>query len=351
MLNKDNQGKVMTVLGPIEPNQVGNTTTHDHVLINFQAILTEPLNPKEKKYMDEKINLENIGWVRFNWSSSKDNLTYEDEEIAIEELGHYKKSGGQTIVDVTNIGLGRDPEKLKNISHATGVNIVMGSGFYVELAQKKGYTNDGIESMFEVIMDDIKFGVDKTDIKSGIIGEIGCSWPWTENEKISMEASVMAHKETGLPLLIHPGRNQLAPLEIINYIENLGADLSNVVMGHVDRTIFNYDILKDTADTGVYINLDLWGHDSPFYPLAPETYMPGDHQRLDMIEFLIEEGFENRILLAQDICTKHRLKKFGGHGFDHLLTRIVPWMKSRKIDQKNIDKMMVQNPQKMLTIK
>ena len=100
-----------------------------------------------------EINLENIGWVRFNWSSSKDNLTYEDKEIAIEELGHYKKSGGQTIVDVTNIGLGRDPEKLKNISQATGVNIVMGSGFYVELAQKKGYTNDGIESMFEVIMD------------------------------------------------------------------------------------------------------------------------------------------------------------------------------------------------------
>ena len=46
--------------------------------------------------------------------------------------------------------------------------------------------------------------------KSGIIGEIGCSWPWTDNEKISMEASVMAHKETGLPLLIHPGRNQFA---------------------------------------------------------------------------------------------------------------------------------------------
>ena len=56
MLNKDNQGKVMTVLGPIEPNQVGNTTTHDHVLINFQAILTEPLNPKEKKYMDRSKN-------------------------------------------------------------------------------------------------------------------------------------------------------------------------------------------------------------------------------------------------------------------------------------------------------
>jgi len=97
MLNKDNQGKVMTVLGPIEPNKVGNTTTHDHVLINFQAILTEPLNPKEKKYMDEKINLENIGWVRFNWSSSKDNLTYEDKEIAIESTVDASLMGGAII--------------------------------------------------------------------------------------------------------------------------------------------------------------------------------------------------------------------------------------------------------------
>ena len=43
MLNKDNQGKVMTVLGPIEPNQVGNTTTHDHVPVSYTH-LTLPTN-------------------------------------------------------------------------------------------------------------------------------------------------------------------------------------------------------------------------------------------------------------------------------------------------------------------
>ena len=134
-------------------------------------------------------------------------------------------------------------------------------------------------------MKDINYGADNTDVKSGIIGEVGCSWPWTDNEKKSMEASVSAHKTTGLPLLIHPGRNEYAPLEIINYIDRLGADLDNVVMGHVDRTIFNYDILLETAKTGVFINLDLWGHDSPYYPLAPETYMPGDHERIKMVEF------------------------------------------------------------------
>ncbi len=351
MNSKKNTGKVMTVLGSIDPSEVGNTSTHDHIIIEFEAILNEPLNKSEIKMMDEKISLENLGWVRFNWSSSKDNLKYNDVNLAINELNHYKVAGGKTIVDVTNIGLGRNPEKLKEISNKTGINIVMGAGYYVELAQHKGYAKDGIEFLYETIINDINLGVGQTNIKSGIIGEVGCSWPWTNNEKLSMEASVLAHKSSGLPLLIHPGRNQFAPLEIIKYIDDLGADLKNVVLGHIDRTIFDFEILKETAETGVFLNLDLWGHDSPFYPLAPETYMPGDHERIKMIEFLIDQGFEDTILLAHDICTKHRLKKYGGHGFDHLLTRVVPWMKNRKIEDKIINKMMIQNPQKMLTIK
>ena len=341
----------MTVLGAIDPDKVGNTSTHDHIIIDFNAILTEPIDQKDLEKMDEKISIDNLGWVRFNWASSKDNLTYNNIEDACKELIHYKNSGGKTIVDVTNVGLGRDPKKLKSISSKTGINIVMGSGFYVELAQKKNYTSDGIESLFESIMKDITVGVDDSNIKSGIIGEIGCSWPWTENEKISMEASVSAHKATGLPLLIHPGRDQYAPLEIINFIDKLGADLNNVVIGHIDRTIFDYSILKETAESGTFLNLDLWGHDSPYYPLAPETYMPGDHERIEMIEFLIQNDFEDKILLAHDICTKHRLKKYGGHGFDHLLKRIVPWMKLRGIDSEIIEKMMIDNPTNMLTIK
>tara|TARA_Y100000766_G_C18907774_1_gene606778 strand:- start:2079 stop:3128 length:1050 start_codon:yes stop_codon:yes gene_type:complete len=348
---KINQGKVMTVLGPIEPKQVGNTSTHDHIIIDFNAILTEPIDSKDISKMDEKISIDNLGWVRFNWASSKDNLVYQDVKDACNELDHYRNSGGNTIVDVTNIGLGRDPKKLKEISSKTGVNIVMGSGFYVELAQTLNYTSEGIESLFESIMKDITIGAGDSNVKSGIIGEIGCSRPWTKNEKISMEASVLAHKTTGLPLLIHPGRNQYAPLEIIEFISKLGADLDNVVMGHIDRTIFDYSILKETAETGVYINLDLWGHDSPYYPLAPETYMPGDHERINMIEFLIKNNFEDKILLAQDICTKHRLKKYGGHGFDHILKRIVPWMKIRGIENEIIKKMMITNPTNMLTIK
>ena len=60
--------------------------------------------------------------------------------------------------------------------------------------------------------------------------------------------------------------------------------------------------------------------------------------------------FDDQILLAHDICTKHRLKKYGGHGFDHLLKRIVPWMEMRGIEDRIINKMMIKNPANMLTI-
>ena len=78
--------------------------------------------------------------------------------------------------------------------------------------------------------------------------------------------------------------------------------------------------------------------------------MPGDHERIKMIEFLIKNNFEDQILLAHDICTKHRLKKYGGHGFDHLLKRIVPWMEMRGIEEQNNQQNDDQNPASMLTI-
>ena len=48
------------------------------MIIDFNAILTEPMNKEEIYLMDQKIDINNLGWVRFNWASSKDNLIYTD---------------------------------------------------------------------------------------------------------------------------------------------------------------------------------------------------------------------------------------------------------------------------------
>ena len=159
----------------------------------------------------------------------------------------------------------------------------------------------------------------------------------------------MAQRETGAPLLIHPGRNEKAPLEILIAVQKWGGDLRRTVMGHIERTVYDRKILEDVAATGVYVSFDLFGHDESYYPLAAESNMPADHERIDQVEFLIGKGRCSQVLLAHDICSKHRLKKYGGHGFDHILTRVVPRMRARGMSEEDVRMVLVDNPTRMLT--
>ena len=341
--------RVLTVLGPIEPARAGVTLTHEHLLIDFTAVLASPTEASDRALMHEKVGLHNLGWIRYNWTSNVDNLQILDEEITIREASAFYRAGGDTIVDVTSIGLARDPLALVRISRATGLNVVMGSGYYIDQVHPAGFDSLGVDDVARAIVHDVDKGVGATGVRSGIIGEIGCSWPWTDGEKKAVEAGVVAQRETGAPLLIHPGRNPRAPLETLNAVQKWGGDMSRTVMAHIERTIFDRGVLKETAAAGSYMNLDLFGHDSSFYPLDPAGYMPGDHQRIDQIEYLMGEGAESRVLLAHDICSKHRLKTYGGHGWDHILTRVVPRMRERGFTEEQIRLVIVDNPTRMLT--
>jgi phosphotriesterase-related protein len=295
------------------------------------------------------VSLDNLWWVRYNWTSSVDNLRLLDEDVAVAEALEFYRAGGGTVVDVTSIGIGRDPQALVRMSRATGLNVVMGSGYYIDKTHSDELRKTPVEKIADGIIRDVETGAGNTGVRAGIIGEIGCSWPWTASEKRVMEAAVAAQQATGAPLLIHPGRNEKAPLEILKAVEKWGADLRRTVMGHIERTVYDRGVLADVAATGAYINFDLFGHDESFYPLAIESNMPADHERIDQIEFLIGKGRCSQILLAHDICSKHRLKKYAGHGFDHILTRVVPRMRARGMDDESLRMVLVDNPTRMLT--
>jgi phosphotriesterase-related protein len=344
-------GKVQTVLGPVDTSDLGITITHEHFLIDFRVVFLQPQGPGEDALAREPITLQNLGWVRFNWASNLENLRYEDEQLAIREGRHYARAGGRTVVDATSVGLKRNPQALATISKATGLHIVMGSGYYVQPAHPTGYGARSPDDVAAEIVRDISQGVDGTGVRSGIIGEIGCSWPWTDDERKSVLAAVMAQHETGAPLLIHPGRGESAPMEIVNFIVRNGGDLKRTIIGHIERTIFTPGGLDELAATGVYLEYDLFGHDSSYYPFAPTTYMPNDAQRIEQIERLIAGGHLDQLVLAHDICSRHRMKEYGGHGFDHIPVRVVPWMRARGITQGQIDRMLIQNPARILAFR
>jgi len=343
------KGKVQTVLGTIDPSQVGATTTHEHLIINFSMMLRPPPGNISREMCHEPVTMENLGWIRQFCYSNLDNLLVLDETTATEEARLYKSNGGGTIVDATTIGIGRNPTALTRISRESGVNIVMGAGYYVESAQIDAVRNMDEQAIQENIIKELTVGVDDTEIKAGIIGEIGCTWPLEDNERKVLRAAAKAQAKTGAAILIHPGRHQEAPKEILEELNKAGANLSRVIMGHLDRTVDSFAVLSEIADYGCVLEWDLFGVEISYYQPA-DFDMPNDVQRLDYIRSMMDKGLSDRIVLAQDICTKHRLSKYGGHGYGYILEHIVPRMRLRGFSEEDINALIVGNPTRMLTI-
>ncbi len=342
------KGMVQTVLGPVSPSELGPTMTHEHLLIDFLCMFNPPPEATARARAEEPITLENLGWVRYNSFSNRDNLLLGDEETAIEEASLYKRAGGGTIVDATTIGIGRDPLALARIARATGLNVVMGAGYYVDAVHPEGMDTLAEPDIAAQIVADITQGVGDTGVRAGIIGEIGCTWPLTANERKVLRAAASAQRETGAAILIHPGRSEAAPQEILDVLAESGADLGRTIMGHLDRTVANFDTLMDLASSGCYLEWDLFGNESSYYPLS-DISMPSDAQRIDVIAKMVAEGYGERIVVAHDVCTKHRLVRYGGHGYGHIVENIVPRMRQR-LSAQEVDAIVVQNPARILTI-
>ena len=342
-------GKVQTVLGPIDPSKLGPTTTHEHLLIDFRFMFREPSEASAQHRAHQEITLENRGWIAYNHYSNISNLWLVEEEVAINEVRMFKRAGGGTIVDATTIGIGRDPMGLARISRDAGVNVVMGAGFYVDAVHPDDMDARTEDDLARTIIEDIEDGAAGTGVRAGIIGEVGCTWPLTDNERKSLRASAIAQQETGAAILIHPGRDERAPLEIIEVLAESGANVGRVIMGHLDRTVASFETLESLAATGCYLEWDLFGNESSHYPLS-DMDMPSDGQRMDVIKRVLDDlGRDDKVVLAQDICTRHRLVRYGGHGYGHIFENIVPRMLRRGFTPKQVRALTQDNAARVLT--
>ena len=348
MTNGGQSGMAQTVLGLVRPEDLGPTTTHEHLLIDFKVMYHPPAEATELHKSLQPVSLENLAWVRYDQFRSRDNMEVLDEDLAISEALLFKGHGGMTIVDATPIGIGRDPRALARIARATGLNIIMGAGYYVAEAHPDGMDAKTAEEIGAQIVEELTTGVGDTGVKAGIIGELGCSWPLHDNERKVLIGGAIAQQQTGAAILIHPGRNPRAPFEILDVLEAAGADVGRVIMGHLDRTIFDDDLLLELATRGSYLEYDLWGWETSFYPLG-DIDIPTDAQRIAWVKLLIDAGYAERIVLAHDVFAKTRLVAYGGFGIGHILENIVPRMRQKGISEADIDNMLVRNPARILT--
>ena len=349
-MEENNQvGKVQTVTGPVDPAEMGITLTHEHLLIDLAPLGGPPSQASLRDLYNQPVSFENLGWIRHHGVRSWDNSQLLSVETAIDETMLYKQFGGGSMVDATSIGIARDPIGLARISRHTGVNIVMGAAHYVAPAHPEDMDERTEDEIFERIVKDVTEGAEGTDVRSGIIGEVGCSWPLTDNERKVLRAAARAQRVTGAPVLIHPGRDETAPFEIIEVLSEAGGDLGRTIMGHIERTIFKLEDFKRVAEAGCYVEWDLFGNERSYYAPEPKIDMPSDATRMDQIAYLATEGYGDRVVLAHDICSKDRLIKYGGHGYFYIIYHIVPRMRARGYTERFIQKILVDNPARILT--
>ncbi len=335
---------VRTVLGPVAPDALGRTSIHEHLLTLLDHVAYTPVETPEGRELGEQpVSLATRWYVRQQWVGVRDNLRLDSEAVATAEVARFRAAGGGAIADPTTDGIARDPAALARISRATGVHVVMGAGYYVHRSHPEWLEAASEEEIAERIVRDLQEGAAGTPVRAGFIGEVGCSWPMTDRERKSLRAAGRAQRATGAPLMVHPGRHPDAPAEIVRELDAVGADLSRTTIAHTERTLPSPAAIVELARTGVRPSIDCFGLETAYYPLAPFVRMPNDGGRLAIVEALLDAGLGERTLIAQDICQKHRLTAYGGHGYDHLI-RDIPVMLEAAGRGDAVEQLLVANP-------
>jgi len=296
--------EVITVLGPIDPQDMGITQTHEHLLLDA---------------------MDHYGEY---------GLVIDDEEMVIQEVTEFTKLGGKTICDVTLEEIGRNPQGLARIAVAANINVLMGCAWYREFAYPDIVKERTSRELADVLVREIEVGVGDTGIRAGYIGEIGTGRHFVKPaEERVFRAAALAQQQTGVAITTHTTRWGTLAKEQIDMLAEFGANLDKVIIGHLgDRRGVHH--LLPIAERGVYVEVDNIG----FLDYQPEWV------RADNVAALCKEGFAGRVLLSEDICRLEHLKYQGGKGYGYLLEIFIPMLRERGVSDEHIHMMLVDNP-------
>ena len=337
---------VITVNGVKSENDLGVTDIHEHILCDFSKNLDTQKNEQKKLLSEQKINIENLGIVTQNPNAIKDNLILSNEFLAVDELMKFKKAGGRTIVDATTLDLGRNHKALKNISQALDINIITSTGYYIKKYHSPKVKYMSIDEIYEEMIKEIQVGISNTNIRAGIIGEIGTSETIFPDERKVLVAAARVNNKLGIPIMVHLEPSKRLAINVIKILSKYNANLEKVYLCHLDSNYFEQEYYDSILKTGVYIGLDTFGE---VFTLNP-NYGPSDLDRIKTLSKLIEKGYINQILIGCDICLKCRLHKFGGWGYDHIINNVIPAIRRIGLSDKQIEKLLIDNPKKYLNI-
>lgn len=339
-------GEAMTVLGPVPAASLGVTLMHEHVLNDCRCWWHRPKDPARNRLACEPVNPGIIGELRMDPFVNLDNLSLDDERLATAELALAAAEGCRTVVDPTCRGIGRNPEALARISRGSGLNIVMGSGYYLEASHPPALAAMSAADIAAEIIRDATEGVNGTGVRIGLIGEIGISADFSPAEQKSLRGAARAARATDLPLMVHlPGWVRHGG-RVLDIIEEEGADPRRIVLCHMNPSHADPAYQEALAARGAFIEYDMIGMD--FFYADQGVQCPSEEENAAAIARLVARGFTSYLLLSQDVFLKMMLTRHGGFGYAYLQRHFLPRLRRHGVPDAAITTMLVANPARVL---
>ena len=94
----------------------------------------------------------------------------------------------------------------------------------------------------------------------------------------------------------------------------------------MDRTHPDGDGIPPLLARGANVEWDFFGIEQSHYWMG-DVELPTDLDRLRLIARFAEAGHAEQIPISHDICTKTRLRRWGGHGYGHILRNMPALMR------------------------
>ena len=313
---------IMTVNGPVCPEQLGFCQCHEHLAISRG--------------------------VSFEKSPV---LLIDDIQKSTKEAARLFKSGGRTIVDAQPGGCNRVEQDLLTISQKTGLNIIASTGFhklcfypeqhwlYTASADElcRIFTHELTVGMYSSI--DTCFSSGYSHIRAGIVKSALDRENLTPIYQKLFTAAAGAALASDVPLMVHIEQDS-DPVALFFFLKKLGVPPQQMIFCHMDRAIPDLDIHKKLLSEGIYLEYDTIGR----------FKYHSDLREIEIFQSMLAAGFDEQLLFSLD-TTRARLKAYDPKaiGLDYLLTTFVPLMEYHGITRQQIEKISHHNFVKVFT--
>lgn len=338
-------GLVMTVNGPIKAEEMGVTLMHEHLLNDCRCWWNPPKEPERAHLGTSPVHAGIIGELRMDPFVNLHNCGLDDHRLTIAELAPFKQAGGRTVVDPTCRGIGRNPQKLREIAAGSGLHIVMGSGYYLQASHPPVLKGMSKKDVADEIVRDALEGADGTDARIGLIGEIGVSGDFTADEERSLRGAAMAQARTRLPIMVHLPAWYRHGGRVLDIIAEEGGDLDHTILCHMNPSGEDVDYQVACAKRGAFIEYDMIGMD--YWYADQQVQCPSDEDNARAIKRLIDLGFLEKILLSQDVFLKMMLTHYGGFGYAYVVTHFAERLKRHGVSDRQITTLLIDNPRRV----